>query len=152
MRTWIPIALGLFLAVPMLAQNASATRAPGVPILLGAGLPIYPPVWRTAHLTGKVVVLVTVKDGRVVETNVKSGEPQLQTPTVANLKTWRFADAVNEQFTVTYTYQISGKPTDGPTNPKVEVLPSLDVNITARPVKLRCMDCGAPPMKVLPQK
>ena len=113
---------------------------------------MYPPVWRTAHLTGKVVVLVTVKDGRVVETKVKSGESHLQVPTVANLKTWRFANTVNEQFTVTYTYQISGEPTDGPTNPKVEMLPSLDVNITARPVKPTCNDCGAPPMKVSRRK
>lgn len=149
---WISIALGLSLAAPMLAQSASAARVPRAPILLGADLPIYPPVWRTAHLTGKVVVLVRIKNGRVVETDVKSGEPELQQPTVANLKTWRFADTVTEQFTVTYNYQISGKPTDAPTNPKVEMLPSLNVNITARPVKPTCMDCEAPPMKVLPTK
>ena len=36
---------------------------------------------------------------------------------------------------MTYTYEISGEPTDEPTNPKVEMLPSLNVKITARPVK-----------------
>lgn len=55
--------------------------------------------------------------------------------TVANLKTWRFADDVNGTFTVTYTYVIAGDETDSVTNPTVEMLPSLDVNITARPVK-----------------
>lgn len=92
-------------------------------------------MWRTAHLSGDVVVFVEVKGGRVVETDVKSGESHLQVPTVANLKTWQFATTVNDQFTVTYTYQISGEPTDNPTNPKIEMLPSLDVIITARPVK-----------------
>lgn len=150
MNRWILVALGLFLAVLMSGQNTSAAQVSEVPILLAADLPIYPPVWRTAHLTGQVVVLVTVKEGRVIETEVKSGEPHLQVPTVSNLRTWRFDNTVNGQFTVTYTYQISGEPVDGPSNPKVEVLPSLDVNITARPIKPNCMDCGAPPMKVLP--
>lgn len=150
MNRWIQVVLGLVLAVPMFGQDPSAAKVPAVPILLAADLPIYPPVWRTARLTGQVVVIVTVKEGRVVETEVKSGEPHLQVPTVSNLKTWRFDETVNGQFTVTYTYQISGVPVDGPSNPKVEVLPSLDVNITARPIKPTCMDCGAPPMKVLP--
>ncbi len=109
MSRWIQVALGLLLAVPMFGQNTSTAHVPAVPILLGADLPTYPPVWRTAHLTGKVVVLVTVKEGRVVETEVKSGEPHLQVPTVSNLKTWRFDNTVNDEFTVTYTYQISGR-------------------------------------------
>jgi hypothetical protein len=152
MSRWNLVVLALLLAVPMLGQNISAAHVPTVPILLGADLPTYPPVWRVAHLTGKVVVLVTIKDGRVVETTVKSGETHLQLPTVANLKTWRFAKTVNKQFVVTYTYQISGAPTDDPTNPKVEILPSLNVNITASPVKPTCSDCGAQPMKVLSPK
>jgi hypothetical protein len=96
---------------------------------------MYPPIWRAAHLTGKVSVRVIVKNGRVVETTVQSGEPHLQVPTISNLKTWRFDDQVSGAFTVTYTYEISGEPTDDPTNPKVEMLPSLNVKITARPVK-----------------
>ena len=151
MNRWIQVVLlGLSIAFPMFGQTTSEAQVPAIPILLGADLPIYPPVWRTAHLTGQVVVLVTVKEGRVVETEVKSGESHLQVPTVSNLKTWRFDDTVNGQFSVTYTYQISGEPVDGPSNPKVEVLPSLDVKITARPIKPTCMDCGAPPMKLLP--
>jgi hypothetical protein len=135
MVVWNQLVLGLLLAVSVLGQTNLATTAPAVPILLEAALPTYPPIWRTAHLSGKVIVLVTVKDGRVVGTDATSGEPHLQLPTITNLKTWRFADDVNGTFTVTYTYAISGDETDAPTNPKVEMLPSLDVNITARPVK-----------------
>jgi hypothetical protein len=80
-------------------------------------------------------VHVTVKGGHVVETAVLSGEPHLQLPTTSNLKTWRFDEQVSSAFTVTYTYEISGEATDAPTNPRVEMLPSLDVKITARPVK-----------------
>lgn len=82
----------------------------------------------------------------------RAGQRFLETPTVENIKTWRFAPTVTSEFTATYTYEISGEPTDDPTNAKVEVLPSLDVTITARPVKPTCSDCGARPMKVLPRQ
>jgi hypothetical protein len=135
MRTWNQLALGLVLVVPGIGQTTSVVTAQEVPILRAAALPMYPPIWRLAHLTGKVVVLVTVKSGNVVGTDVKSGEPHLQMPTITNLQTWRFDDRVNGIFTVTYTYAISGEESNGATNPKVELLPTLDVNITARPVK-----------------
>ncbi len=102
---------------------------------------MYPPIAKAAHVTGKVIVRVTVKGGLVEKTDVlskpdvASGGRLLETPTVENLKTWHFAANVARTFTVTYTYEISGTETDDPTNPKVELLPSLDVRITARPVK-----------------
>jgi hypothetical protein len=123
---------------PVPANRADLSR--GVPILQKAVQPMYPPIAKLAHITGKVIVRVTVRDGLVAKADIlskldPSGERFLETPTVANLKTWRFAADVSTTFTVTYTYQISGKPTDEPTNDRVEILPSLDVNITTRPVK-----------------
>jgi TonB family protein len=126
------------LAVVLMVVSASGQTAPAVPILQGAALPVYPPIAKAAHVTGKVTVRVTVKDGLVVQTDVlskPSGQRFLETPTVENLKTWHFAADVAGTFTVTYTYEISGKESDDLTNPKVEMLPSLDVKITARPVK-----------------
>jgi hypothetical protein len=125
--------------VPMQGGVANAPSA-GVstmdlPILQESALPVYPPIGRAARITGKVVVTVTVSDGKVTGTEVKSGPRLLAGGTVANLQTWRFASDVNGTFPVTYSYAISGDETDNPTNPKVEMLPSLDVNITARPVK-----------------
>ena len=141
MRIWNQLVIGVLLAIPAQGQTPPVATAPAVPILLEAALPMYPPIWRAAHLSGKVIVRVTIKSGRVVETAVQSGEPHLQVPTTSNLKTWRFDDQVSGEFTVTYTYQISGAPTEAPTNPRVEMLPSLDVKITARPVKPTCSDC-----------
>ena len=57
---------------------------------------MYPPIARAAHITGKVIVRATVKSGRVVKTEVLSkadvaaGQRYLESPTVENLKTWRF--------------------------------------------------------------
>ncbi len=148
--------LGLILAVPAFGQTTAPAEAP--PILQGAALPMYPPIAKAAHITGKVIVRVTVKDGLVVKTDVlskpdvRSGQRFLESPTVENLKTWRFAAAVTGEYTVTYTYEISGEESEQPTNARVEMLPSLDVKITARPVKPTCMDCGAPPSVILPHK
>jgi hypothetical protein len=134
--------LGIVLmAISASGQAVPRAAAPTVPVLQGAALPLYPPIAKAARVTGKVTVRVIVKDGLVAQTDVlfqsdgASGMRLLETPTVENLKTWRFATNVTGTFTVTYTYEISGKESDGPTNPKVEMLPSLDVKITARPVK-----------------
>jgi hypothetical protein len=105
----------------------------GLPILQESALPVYPPIGRAARITGKVVVAVTVSGGKVTGTEVKSGPRLLAGGAVANLQTWRFASDVNGTFPDSYA--ISGDETDNPTNPRVEMLPSLDVNITARPVK-----------------
>lgn len=118
---------------------------------------MYPPIAKAAHITGKVIVQVTVKNGQVVRTeilskpDVASGQRFLESPTVENLKTWRFGVNVTGAFPVTYTYEISGEPTDDPTNARVEMLPSLEVKITGRPVKPTCNDCGATPSVVLPR-
>jgi Gram-negative bacterial TonB protein C-terminal len=131
----------VLMAISAPGQTAPSAAAPAVPILQEAALPVYPPIAKAARVTGKVIVRVAVKDGLVVQTDVlskpgvASGQRFLETPTVENLKTWRFAADVTGTFTVTYTYEISGKESDDLTNPRVEMLPSLDVKITARPVK-----------------
>jgi outer membrane biosynthesis protein TonB len=112
-----------------------------VAILEEAALPTYPPIAKAAHITGVVMVRVTVKAGSVVETEVTSkptmasGGRFLEFATLNNLKTWRFAATVNDAFTVSFRYEMAGTETEEPTNDKVEVLPSLDVRITARPAK-----------------
>jgi hypothetical protein len=126
---------------PVTADHpVAADLGNGVPILRESALPTYPPIAKAAHVTGKVIVRVTIRDGLVVKTDVlsrldPSGKRFLETPTVENIKTWRFASDENSEFTVTYTYAIAGQETEGPTNPIVEILPSLDVNITALPRK-----------------
>jgi hypothetical protein len=129
------------LAVLAAGQTAPRAAAPAVAILEEAALPTYPPIAKAAHITGVVMVRVTVKAGSVVETEVTSkptmasGGRFLEFATLNNLKTWRFAATVNDAFTVSFRYEMAGTETEEPTNDKVEVLPSLDVRITARPAK-----------------
>lgn len=136
-----PALTSIFVFLFVLPLSGQTGSAHAVPILLDAAIPKYPPIARAARIAGKVVVRVTVEQGLVVKTdvlpkpNVSSGQRVLETPTVENLKTWRFAPKVKCAFTVTYTYEISGTETYDLTNAKIEMLPSLDVNITERPIK-----------------
>jgi hypothetical protein len=149
MKNWYRLVLCLIpvLAAPAHGQANSPEVKVAVPILQRASLPMYPPIAKAAHVTGKVIVRVTVKNGQIFKTDVLSqhdavsGQRLLELPTIANLKTWRFASSVNATFTVNYTYEISGEETIDPTNAKVEILPSLDVTILSRPAKPTCSDC-----------
>lgn len=101
-----------------------------------ADVPMYPQLARTARIFGTVQVHVTVKDGKVVNTKIKSGPPILATATVENILTWRFHPLVNAEFTTRFIYQIETKESLDPQNPKVELqLPMLAI-ITAVPVGL----------------
>jgi TonB family protein len=53
--------------------------------------PIYPPIARQMHLTGKVKIEATIAaDGRVVNTTVVGGSPLLVNAAVDAIKRWRF--------------------------------------------------------------
>jgi hypothetical protein len=137
-----------FLIVFPLSLIAQQSKTTLPPQLVAADLPTYPPIARLAHITGWLKIRVTIEKGNIVKTAVLSteardneshvfshGVPVLTTPTLTNLKTWRFAPDSNGTFVVTYRYNIEGSETDAPTTPRIEILPSLDVNVTARPVK-----------------
>ena len=101
-----------------------------------ADVPMYPQLARTARIFGPLQVQVTVKDGKVVSTDVKSGHPMLASATVENIQSWRFYPLVNATFTTKFIYQLETKEPLDPQNPKVELQLPLLVKITAVPVTL----------------
>jgi len=105
-----------------------------------ADVPMYPQLARTARIFGTVQVQVTVKDGKVVSTEVKSGHPTLASATVENIQTWRFYPLVNATFTTKFIYLLETKAPLDPQNPKVELQLPLLVKITAVPVTLDSKD------------
>jgi hypothetical protein len=159
-------AILLFVALGLIhdTHRLVPSEAKHYPRLTRAELPLYPSLARTAHISGKIEVQVTVEKGSVVEAQIKSTEieiddPQnhaiydssakkaasryLSDPSLANIKTWQFEPEDPTTFLVTYIYEIEGEQTPLPENPKVELdLPRL-VKITARPFKPTCNDCTA---------
>lgn len=115
------------------SANSEAQKHPDLR-LEHADVPMYPPLGRTAHITGTVQVLVTVKDGKVTNTEVKSGSPILARAALENIQTWRFYYLVNTTFTTKFVYQLETIKHLDPQNPKVELQLPLLVKITAVPV------------------
>lgn len=101
-----------------------------------ADVPLYPQLARTARIFGTVQVQVTVREGKVVKTEVKSGPPILAPATVENIQTWRFYPLVNATFTANFIYKLEANEALDPQNPKVELQLPLLVKITAVPVSL----------------
>jgi hypothetical protein len=136
-------------------QNQIAAEEAHYPSLIRAELPLYPPIARTAHITGTVEIQVVVEKGVVVDAQVKSNDiqiadpanrityddrakskasPFLSVPSLANVKTWQFLSEDRTTFLVRYIYGIEGKTTPLPETPTIEInLPV--VKVTARPFK-----------------
>ena len=124
------------------AIKAQETRSPQYLLVVQGQMPLYPVVAKTARVSGSVRLQVTVKDGEVVAAQVTSGNPLLASPTVANVKTWKFYKTVSATFTTTFTYQLEKEEAPEASNPTtIELeLPTL-VKITAKPTKNPCHDC-----------
>jgi Gram-negative bacterial TonB protein C-terminal len=116
-------------------QDQQPTQHPDLR-LEHADVPMYPQLARTARIFGTVEVQVTVKNGKVVNADVKLGPPVLARATVENIQTWRFYRLVNATFTTKFIYQLETKEPLDPQNPKVELQLPLLAKITAVPVQL----------------
>jgi hypothetical protein len=105
------------------------------PFLVHGDLPAYPPLAKSARISGTVQVRVTVENGEVVGYVQPTGHPLLVSATIDNIKSWKFDKTVRTTFATTFIYQLDGKSeeTKEPSNPKLSLeLPSL-AKITARP-------------------
>lgn len=135
-----PIIIAIFIAVCAFVGSANDHRdsehATHYPELIGGEMPLYPPVARTANISGTVEIVVTVERGSVIDVQVKSSaSPLLTNPTVKNVKTWQFASEEPATFLVRFVYEIKGKQTLKPESPRLELdLPRL-VKITVRPFR-----------------
>jgi hypothetical protein len=108
-----------------------------------AEVPMYPQLARTARIFGTVEVQVTVKNGHVAKTEVKSGPPVLTQATVENIQSWRFYPLVNATFMTKFIYKLEEKEPLDPQNSKVELELPLVAKITAVPVLLDTKEGGS---------
>ena len=92
--------MALFLGV---TAAPLATRAQNVSVetngrkIRSKVVPAYPDIARSAHLTGKVKIEVTIaSDGHVASTRVVGGSPVLVSAAVDALNKWRFEAAPSD--------------------------------------------------------
>jgi TonB family protein len=96
-----------------------------------AAIPLYPHMARHAGIAGRVVIEVSVTDGKVIGTRVLSGDRILAAEATRNVTTWMFSSQTSQRFTTTFLYSLERRRRGEDTNSKVEFnLPSF-VKITA---------------------
>jgi hypothetical protein len=103
-----------FLCIFFCCSTALSQQPPNLPDVVGAAVPLYPPIARAANVQGRVVLRVTADGGRVQSTKVVSGPMLLSRVAESNLSTWQLVSMPSQTFVVTYTYKLSkrckGKP------------------------------------------
>jgi outer membrane biosynthesis protein TonB len=102
--------------------------------LLHAEVPIYPQLARVTRVSGTVEVQVTISNGAVDNTKVKSGAAVLAHATEENIKSWRFAESVNTTLTAKFIYQLDKRKRSYRQNPRVELELPFKATITSSPV------------------
>lgn len=138
-RKLLPVVMVAILSIALIqtaaAQKPQSDRHPDLRVE-HAEVPMYPQLARTARIFGTVEVQVTVKEGNVTKTEVKSGQPVLAQAAVANIQSWRFYPLVNATFTTKFIYKLEENEPLDPQNSKVELQLPLLAKITAVPVLL----------------
>jgi TonB family protein len=82
----------LLLAVGLVVCADAAFAAPTARAIVSRVSPAYPELARRMHVTGKVVLLVTIQaDGKVSATKVESGHALLAPAAQDAVSRWRFA-------------------------------------------------------------
>jgi hypothetical protein len=93
--------------LPLAAVAAGAQdSAETLPKLISHADAVYPPIAKTAHVMGDVVVKITTDGQSVVDAKAESGPPLLQRSSVENARTWKFAPHTPGTFHVTYHYDL----------------------------------------------
>lgn len=103
----------------------------------------YPAIARTAHVSGKVVLLVTIgSDGRVSNVELSSGPPLLAHNAIENVKRWVFDRPAAAPFveTLDYDFEIVAAPCQ---NMKCERGAEVTYDF---PEHVKVVECGVEPV------
>lgn len=101
-----------------------------MPDVVSAEVPRYPQMAQVAGISGTVFVEVTVKDGRVVKVERKSGDRLLAQGASANIETWRFKPTTSAIFLTTFVYSLERRRA-GDRGTRVEVALPETVRVVA---------------------
>lgn len=92
-----------------------------IPVVQSAALPKYPRFALHAGVGGEVIVEVIVKDGKVAETKVQSGDRMLVPEVLENIATWAFKSDANAHLTTKFTFELELRKTGADQNLRIEL-------------------------------
>jgi hypothetical protein len=126
------VLFGLGLGVSMSAAQESK---PSSIRIASAGVPLYPPAPRVAHIEGVVRLRLTTDGERVSAIEVESGQPMLARAAQENIKTWRFEKHSPATFEATFRYRILTPSECGTDNGTVLLRLPTQVEVSANGVQ-----------------
>ena len=105
----IGLLLGATIAAPCVVKAQNVSVDSNGRKIRSKVVPAYPDIARTAHITGKVKIEVTISaDGRVTSTRVIGGSPVLVNAAIEALDKWRFEAAPSDS-TEVIEFQFDGE-------------------------------------------
>jgi hypothetical protein len=99
----------LLLSMVAYCSLAVSQHSSNLPDVIGAAVPLYPPLARAAKVQGTVILTVLVEGGKVQATKLVSGHPMLSQAAQSNLETWKLVSMPARTFSVTYLYKLNDR-------------------------------------------
>jgi TonB family protein len=98
-----------------LSMTMVAAAQADEPVLTSLNMPKFPPLARQARVEGIVKLTFTLAGWGTEPTNIRviSGHPVFNSPTIENIRTWRFNNnnyAVERKYEITFEYRLAGQP------------------------------------------
>jgi len=109
----------------------AAQQKLSLPMISFAEVPLYPPLARTANVSGIVHVVVTTDGHRVIATRVQDGKKILSDAAEQNVKSWQFGTHEPTTFTVTYVYKLIDDLKPQRNNPRIILQLPIEVEVDA---------------------
>ena len=108
------IRVGSLLCFALSMTMVAAAQA-DEPVLTSLNMPKYPTLARQARVEGIVKLTFTLEGRGTEPTNIQvtSGHPAFNSPTIENMRTWRFSNnnyAVDRKYEITFEYRLAGQP------------------------------------------
>jgi outer membrane biosynthesis protein TonB len=89
------------------AAQGAQDSGESLPKLISHADAEYPAIARTAHIMGDAVAKITTDGQSVVQAQAESGPTLLETASLDNAKTWKFAPHTPGTFHVTYRFVLT---------------------------------------------
>lgn len=106
MKNRLLVCCALLSSALMVGSRVGAQQELALPRVSSAEVPLYPPLARTANISGVVHLVVTTDGHKVVATSVRDGKKILGEAAEKNAQTWQFGTHEPTSFTVTYIYKL----------------------------------------------
>jgi len=91
----------------LLVLSAITKPQGSMPLVESMGVPVYPPLARTANVEGVVHLEISTDGHGVLSARAQDGPKLLAEAAEANARTWRFAIHEPATFTVTFRYSLT---------------------------------------------